>query len=50
MQTTVGASEEENVRTSRAFVEAVIKKDVEKALTYFQDDATIQGPGRNFQR
>jgi limonene-1,2-epoxide hydrolase len=49
MQTTVGAAEEENVRTLHGFVEAFLRKDVEKALSYFQDDAIAQSPDGTFK-
>jgi len=42
-------SEEENARNARAFLEAFLKKDVEKALTYFQDDATLETPDGTFK-
>jgi ketosteroid isomerase-like protein len=42
-------SEEENTRNARGFVEAILKKDVEKMLTYFWDDATLQTPDGTFK-
>ena len=42
-------SEEENTRNARAFIEAILKKDVEKMLTCFQDDATLQTPDGTFK-
>jgi ketosteroid isomerase-like protein len=42
-------SEEENARNARAFVDAFNKKDFEKALTYFVDDATLEDPRGTFK-
>jgi len=43
------SEEEENTRCAHGFVEALLKKDVEKMLTYFQDDATVQTPDGTFK-
>jgi len=42
-------SEEENARNAHAFVEALNKKDFDKAHSYFVDDATLESPDGTFK-